>query len=128
MNKFFGVGYLVADLESRVVGDKTVANGAIAINRDYSDDKVDFINISIWSGSDVAIKYMKKGMLVAVMGQLNIDRKNDKMYTKINVEKFRFFSEKKKDATPESQVETSNDKEIDFNEFFGENTNTDLPF
>jgi single-stranded DNA-binding protein len=128
MNKFFGVGYLVADLESRIVGDKTVANGAIAINRDYSDDKVDFINISIWSGSDVAIKYMKKGMLVAVMGQLNIDRKNDKMYTKINVEKFRFFSEKKKDSTFETQLEKEPDKEIDFNEIFGENTNTDLPF
>lgn len=133
MNKFYGVGYLVADLEKRQVGDKIVVNGAIAINRKYSADKTDFINISIWGkAGEIAHQYTNKGSMIAIAGELQIEKKNDKIYTRVNVEDFKFFN-RKADAT--SNLETQKDYEVnnnnedtnfDFTEIFKEET--DLPF
>ncbi len=125
MNKFYGVGYLVADLESREVADKLVANGAIAINRRYAIDKTDFINISIWGKSaEFALKYAKKGTMIAISGELQIEKKNEKIYTRVNVEDFKFWNNK-----PDDKVE-SKETEEDFEEMrqYFKNKNTDLPF
>jgi len=131
MNKFFGVGYLVADLEPRQVGDKTVCNGAIAINRKYADDKTDFINISIWGKSaEIALKYTSKGSLLAIVGELQIEKKNDKVYSRINVEDFKFMNNKakieKEEAPKVNGYQMNDDDEIDFDEMF--KPKSDLPF
>jgi single-strand DNA-binding protein len=124
MNKFYGVGYLVADLESREVGDKIVANGAIAISRKYAIDKTDFINISIWGKSaEFAMKYATKGTMIAISGELQIEKKNDKIYTRVNVEDFKFWNNKKDTDEPKQE---KTDEE--FIEDFLKDTITDLPF
>jgi len=124
MNKFYGVGYLVADLESREVGDKLVANGAIAISRKYAIDKTDFINISIWGKSaEFAMKYATKGTMIAISGELQIEKKNDKIYTRVNVEDFKFWNNKKDTDEPKQD---KTDQE--FIEDFLNSTTTDLPF
>jgi len=125
MNKFYGVGYLVADLETREVGDKMVANGAIAISRKYAFDKTDFINISIWGkAAEFAVKYAKKGTMIAVSGELQIEKKNEKIYTRVNVEDFKFWNNKQDDKV---ELKEDNDDFKEMKEYF-KNTNTDLPF
>ncbi len=125
MNKFFGVGYLVADLETKEVGDKLVANGAIAINRRYAIDKTDFINISIWGkAAEFAVKYAKKGTMIAINGELQIEKKNEKIYTRVNVDDFKFWNNKQDDKI-ESKGDNDDLKETQ--DYF-KNTNTDLPF
>jgi single-strand DNA-binding protein len=129
MNKFFGVGYLVADLEKREVGDKIVANGAIAINRKYTQDKTDFINISIWgSAAEIALQYTSKGTMLAISGELQIEKKNDKIYTRVNVEDFKFFSPKKDKLTHSLENKQLETEELDFDlsEIF--KNDNDLPF
>jgi single-strand DNA-binding protein len=124
MNKFYGVGYLVSDLESREVGDKLVANGAIAISRRYAIDKTDFINISIWGkAAEYAMKYAKKGTMIAVSGELQIEKKNEKIYTRVNVDDFKFWNNKQGDKV--ESKEQSDEFEIP-EDFFKEKT--DLPF
>jgi single-strand DNA-binding protein len=125
MNKFYGVGYLVADLESREVADKLVANGAIAISRRYAIDKTDFINISIWGKSaEYALKYAKKGTMIAISGELQIEKKNEKIYTRVNVDDFKFWNNKQDD-----KVESKGDStEFELTEDFFKDTKTDLPF
>lgn len=123
-----GVGYLVADLESRTVGDKVVANGTIAIKRKYSvEDKSDFINISIWGrGGETAIKYTKKGDLLAISGELQIERKNDQYYTRVNVEDFKFFNRASTIDKP-AKLETKKDDDFEF-DFSSLKDDNDLPF
>jgi single-strand DNA-binding protein len=124
MNKFFGVGYLVSDLESKEVGDKIVANGALAISRKYAIDKTDFINISIWGkAAEYALKYAKKGTMVAVTGELQIEKKNDKIYTRVNVDDFKFWNNKK----DENGLVKEEKSEAEFIEDFFQGS-TDLPF
>jgi single-strand DNA-binding protein len=126
MNKFYGVGYLVADLESREVGDKLVANGAIAISRKYAIDKTDFVNISIWGKSaEYALKYAKKGTMIAIAGELQIEKKNDKIYTRVNVDDFKFWNNKKDDIKEESTLDKTDEEYI---KNFFKDTTSDLPF
>lgn len=126
MNKFFGVGYLVSDLESREVGDKVVANGAIAISRRFALDKTDFINISIWGKSaEYALKYAKKGTMIAITGELQIEKKNDKIYTRVNVDDFKFWNNKKDDIKEESTLDKTDEEYI---KNFFKDTTSDLPF
>ena len=126
MNKFFGVGYLVGELEPRQVGDKVVVNGAVAISRKYTIDKTDFINISIWGKSaEYALRYAKKGSMVAIHGELQIDKKGEKIYTKVNVEDFKIFNKKPEQST-DNNLESK--KPIDLTEFYKDDDNTNLPF
>lgn len=128
MNKFYGVGYLVADLETREVGDKMVANGAIAISRKYAADKTDFINISIWGkGAEYLVKYAKKGTMLAIAGELQIEKKNDKFYTRINVDDFKFWNNKQTTEPQEGDQVTEAKSEWELPDSFFDNTDN-LPF
>ena len=128
-----GVGYLVSDFEYRNVGDKIVANGAIAIKRRFAvEDKTDFINISIWGKpAEIAIKYTKKGDLIAIIGELQIEKKNEKVYSRVNVEEFKFFNKQARidNETKKSEVEQPNESyDIDLTAIFKDDEETDLPF
>jgi single-strand DNA-binding protein len=124
MNKFFGVGYLVAELEPRQVADKVVANGAIAISRKYAIDKTDFINISIWGKTaEYALKYTTKGSMIAIQGELQIEKKNDKIYTRVNVEDIKIFNK-----NPNKETEKQSKNVIDTNDFLADDIDTNLPF
>ena len=104
MNKFIGIGNTVYDLDGREVAGKTVANGVMAIKRAYAPDKVDFINFTLWGKTaETALKYCGKGSLVAIEGELQTQKKNETVYTKINVDNLKFLQTK----TPEGSKEVS---------------------
>lgn len=115
MNKFIGIGRLTKEPELKTVGkDKTLANFTIAINRAYQKDVADFLNCTVWGKTAEYIsKYAKKGQLVAVEGELNIDKVNDKYFTKISASNVNILSSKGdgvQDSTPLQAQEIVNTK------------------
>ena len=96
MNKFIGIGRLVRDAEIKELkGGKQLANFSIAITRAYNKEQTDFINCVAWGKTAEYLgKYAKKGQLVSVDGELNIDKVNDKYYTKVNVASVSVLSSK----------------------------------
>lgn len=96
MNKFIGIGRLVRDAEIKEVkGGKQLANFSIAITRAYNKEQTDFINCVAWGKTAEYLgKYGKKGQLVSVDGELNIDKVNDKYYTKVNTSSVSILSSK----------------------------------
>lgn len=106
MNKFIGVGRLVKDPELKTVGkDKTLANFSIAINRAYQKDATDFLNCTVWGKTaEYLSKYAKKGQLVAVEGELNIDKVNDRYFTKISASNVSILSSKNEGTQTQSDT------------------------
>lgn len=96
MNKFIGIGRLVRDTEIKELkGGKQLANFSIAITRAYNKEQTDFINCVAWGKTAEYLgKYAKKGQLVSVDGELNIDKVNDKYYTKVNASSVSILSSK----------------------------------
>jgi single-strand DNA-binding protein len=96
MNKFIGIGRLVRDAEIKEMkGGKQLANFSIAITRAYNKEQTDFVNCVAWGKTAEYLgKYAKKGQLVSVDGELNIDKVNDKYYTKVNASSVSILSSK----------------------------------
>jgi hypothetical protein len=69
------------------------------------------------------MKYAKKGTMIAVSGELQIEKKNEKIYTRVNVDDFKFWNNKQSDKV--ESKEQSDEFEIP-EDFFKEKT--DLPF
>ncbi len=81
-NKVFLIGRLTRDPEVRFTSSGIAsARFAIAVNRmggKKGNDEVDFINIAAWRRlAEICRDYLKKGMLVAIEGRLQI-RKYEK--------------------------------------------------
>ena len=87
MNLFTGVGRLVRDPEVKELkGGKQLCNFSVAISRAYNREQTDFINCVVWGKSaEYFSKYGKKGQLISIQGELNIDKVGDKYFTKVNV-------------------------------------------
>ena len=70
MNKFFGIGRLVRDVETKTNGDKTVAKFTIAIDRKYDREKADFIPCTAFGKTaEFVEKYFRKGSKIVVEGR-----------------------------------------------------------
>lgn len=107
MNKFIGIGRLTADPQIKDVGGKQIANFSIAINRSFNKDQTDFISCVVWGKSAEYIgKYGKKGQLVSVEGELNINKSGDKYYTQINTSQVGILSSKNEGSSNETQPST----------------------
>jgi single-strand DNA-binding protein len=104
MNKITVIGNLTKDLELKETTKGHVANGVLAVTRDYNRDVTDFINFTLWNkAAETAAKYVSKGSKVAIHGSLHIDKNNDKLYTSISVENIEFLSTKiTQDTKPEA--------------------------
>lgn len=112
MNKWLGIGRLTRDPELRYTNNgKEVGNMTIAVDRSYGDE-TDFINVTVWGKTaENCSKYLEKGRLIAVEGELNINKKGDKYYTKINASNVQFLdwgSDDKKQSNS-SQTDSGND-------------------
>jgi len=84
------------------------------------------VNISIWGKTaEYALRFATKGTMVAVTGELQIEKKNDKIYTRVNVDEIKFFN-KKPDTSKE--IEQADNNRIDFGDIFPEDDDTNLPF
>lgn len=95
MNKIILIGNLVKELELTEFNGTPVANGTLAVNRPYSKDKVDFIPFTIWGATaEVAARNNGKGSKLMIEGELQINKVNDKYFTKVNVKEVEFLSPK----------------------------------
>lgn len=83
MNMLHIIGNLVRDPESRTVGDKTVCNFTVAVNRRQKDKDgnsvADFFRVSAWGKTgDVCQRFLNKGRKVAVTGSVSVHAFTDK--------------------------------------------------
>ena len=77
MNVLNITGNLTRDPESRQVGDKTVCNFTVAVNRRQKDkdgnNVADFFRISAWGKiGETCQKYLTKGRKVGVTGSVSV--------------------------------------------------------
>jgi len=74
MNHVVLIGRITHDLDLQHVGDNVpVVNFAIAVNR-FKDDEADFIRVVAWrKQAENLVKYMSKGSLIAVSGNLRVE-------------------------------------------------------
>lgn len=79
------VGNLGRDVETRQVGDVTVASFSVAVSEKYKtksgEQKEDttWFNVTLWRGlADVAAKYLKKGDAVLIEGKIKTRDYEDK--------------------------------------------------
>jgi single-strand DNA-binding protein len=95
MNKVILIGNLVKDVELTEFNGTPVANGTLAVNRPYAKDKVDYIPFTIWGNTaEVVARNNGKGSKLMVEGELQINKSNDKYFTKVNVKEVEFLSPK----------------------------------
>ncbi len=82
MNSVFMIGRLTKDPELRFVAGsgKAVANFTIAVDREFSKEKIaDFFPVVVWGKqAETTSQYMSKGKRVAVRGSLQTDKYQDK--------------------------------------------------
>ena len=103
MNKFIGIGRLTRDAELSYIAStgtpKVVYTVAIdrAYQKDKNNKKTDFINCEqIGKHTENLSKYLTKGKLVSIEGELNIDNYEKdgekRSFTKIKVDRLEFLS------------------------------------
>jgi len=110
MNNFNGIGRLTKEPESRTIPSTgtNVVTFTIAINRAYKRDVTDFINCQAWGKTaEIIAKYVHKGDQIGIQGELNIDKYEDKYYTKINVQSVTLLGGKKQsdETTPFDMID-----------------------
>ena len=99
MNNVVLIGRLVRDADLKMLGNGSVLNFTIAVDRGYKDKdgnkQTDFIPIVAFNKDKIA-DYMLKGKMVAVSGSLQIDKYKDKegkdrTTTKVNAREIKFL-------------------------------------
>ncbi len=125
MNKVILSGNLTRDPEIRYTqSGKAVARTAIAVNRRFNRDTVDFFNLTAWEKeAEFCSRYLKKGSSVIVEGRVennNYEGKDGvKHYSvEIQVEHFEFASSSRRQGGTtenESEAEPEADPPFDDN-------------
>lgn len=81
MQKLMIIGNLTRDPESRAVGDKTVCNFTVAVNRRKKNDgtqEADFFRVGAWGKlGESCQKYLQKGRKVYVSGTVSVNSYTD---------------------------------------------------
>ena len=101
MNSVVLVGRLTADPEARTAGETTIARFSVAVDRGDGKDTTDFPNVVCFGKvAEAVAKYMSKGRLVAVHGQLRTgsytDKEGNKRYTtEVAADVVKFLDSKK---------------------------------
>ncbi len=137
MQSYICTGNLTRDPEIKIFQSKgkdvKVANFTIASSRRFkkadgtSDQEVLYLDAEAWdSGAETIVKYFTKGSPILVEGSLRNENWKDKegnprSKIKLRVNRFEFFSVKKKDG--EGETEASDDESP-----VNEAVETDIPF
>ena len=99
MNHIVLIGRLVRDADLKILGNGSVLNFTIAVDRGYKDKdgnkQTDFIPVVSFNKDKIA-DYMLKGKMVAISGSLQIDKYKDKegkdrTTTKVNAREIKFL-------------------------------------
>ncbi len=117
LNKAILMGRLTADPELRhTQSNIPVTSFTLAVDRTFGQDKqTDFLDIVAWRNTaEFVSKWFRKGMLVAVSGQIQTrtweDKQGNKRKSVEVVADEAFFAESKKDSAPRP----SNDAPVPF--------------
>ena len=106
MNHIVLIGRLVRDADLKILGNGSVLNFTIAVDRGYKDKdgnkQTDFIPVVSFNKDKIA-DYMLKGKMVAVSGSLQIDKYKDKegkdrTAAKVNAREIKFLDSGKADT------------------------------
>jgi len=131
MNRATLIGNLARDIELRTIpSGKSVATGAIATNKTWTDDKgqkqqkVSFHNFVVWGKlAEVFAKYLKKGSKVMIEGELQTrdwtGQDGVKRYaTEVIVNNFEFLTPAAKtpEQKPKEPEQATQEAPIDFPE------------
>lgn len=119
MNKVILMGRLTRDPETRYsqgASGTAVCRYSLAVNRSYKRDgepDADFFNIVAFGNrGEFAGKYFRKGMMVAVVGELRngsyTDKDGNKRYTTDVVVSEQHFAEKKADSANNGSAQQPN--------------------
>ena len=127
MNQFNGIGRITKDPELKVTSNGTeCCDFCIAIRRQFTKaDETDFINCRAWRKTAAFINsYFSKGKMIAVSGDLRIDRYvddngNNRNYAYINVSNV-YFCGDNAGTTSNQNTNIANESE--------EVADEDLPF
>jgi single-strand DNA-binding protein len=121
MNKTLLEGRLTKDVELRYTPNGTaVANGTIAVPRDYKDDEgnnpADFLQFVVWDKkAENLANYTAKGDMISLVGRLESrsyeNNEGMKVFvTEINVETFYFLQQVEKENSSQNQNSNGNQR------------------
>jgi single-strand DNA-binding protein len=108
LNRVYLLGNLTRDPELRyTTGGKAVTDVGLAVNNKRNDSTL-FIDCTVWDKSAEAVSnYLKKGSLVMVEGELQLDRweKEGEKRSKIRViaHNIQFLDKRSKSEKPQSE-------------------------
>ncbi|WP_304508945.1 single-stranded DNA-binding protein [Anaerotignum sp.] len=140
MNKAILMGRLVRDPEIRYsqgAEPKAVARYTLAVNRRFKQENqldADFINcVAFGKAGEFAEKYLHKGMMISVVGRLQVrswdDNEGKKRWSTDVVVEEQYFAEKKSDAGKSvSGNQQQNNSEDGFYPIDETIEDSDLPF
>ena len=133
MNKVILMGRLVRDPEIRQTGGEestAIARYTLAVarNKKTDDDSADFFSCTVFGkGAEFAEKYLRKGMMIMVVGKIKIDSYTNKEGKKVRTTQIivdeQEFAQNKKDASYNERPSYDGD----FSEL-PEDMEEDLPF
>lgn len=110
LNKIVIMGRLTRSPELRhTPAGKSVANFALAVDRDFDKDQTDFIEVVCWGNTaDFVNSYFSKGRMAVVIGRLQIrewtDRDGGKRKTAEVVADNVYFGDSKKESDSREPV------------------------
>ncbi|WMT42808.1 single-stranded DNA-binding protein [Paenibacillus sp. D2_2] len=123
MNVFSLIGNLTRDPELKYSGEgKAYTKFSVAVPRRFNRNEADFFNCTAFGKqAENVAEYCRKGSKVGVVGQVNIDRKEDRTYTNILVDSVEFLTHKGSQSNNKQDPFQNDGKPIDI-------SNDDLPF
>ena len=109
MNKVTLIGRLTKDVELKytTTNNKAVASFTLAVNRRFSKDQADFINIVAWDKTaEFCSKYFSKGRQIGLVGRLQVrtwdDNDGKRNYVTEVIAEEVYFADGKKETSGES--------------------------
>lgn len=126
-------GHLTRDIELKHLGSTTLATGAVAVSKKWTDkdgakqERASFIDFKVWGkGAEIIEKYVGKGDAILLSGELEQERweKDGQNRSRIvlNVREFQFLGQSKNrssDSRPHESHDATRGEEI---------SEADIPF
>lgn len=118
MNVFSIIGNLTKDPELKYSEEgKAYTKFSVAVPRRFNRNETDFFNCTAFGKqAENVAEYCRKGSKVGVVGQVNIDRKEDKTYTNVLVDSVEFLTPKGNQASGQRDPFQDDGKPIDISD------------
>ena len=97
MQKTFIIGNITKDIELRYTKDnKAIAKFSVAVSRQFNKDKTDFFNCTAFGKTAEFVNtYFGKGRKIAIIGRMESDKYEEKLYWNLIVDEVDFADGKK---------------------------------